>query len=71
MRSLLRIAFEVGYLEKTKYEALRDRMIGLSRLLAGQIRAIRSTRKAVLRAVRTYSQQTIKIIAGKVASSLN
>jgi four helix bundle protein len=56
VRSLLRIAFEVGYLEKTEYEALRDRMIGLSRLLAGQIRAIRSRRKAALRPERTVSK---------------
>ncbi|MEO0985617.1 MAG: four helix bundle protein [Cyanobacteria bacterium J06639_14] len=51
VRSLLRVAFEVGYLEKLEYEALRDRMIGLSRLLAGQMRAVRA-------AVRKVSNKT-------------
>lgn len=41
VRSLLRVAFEVGYLEPSKYEKLHDQTAKLSRMLASQMCAIR------------------------------
>ena len=40
VRSLLRVALEVGYLEKSNYFRLYDLAKGLSRMLAKQIQAI-------------------------------
>src|SRR2546421_5398344 len=39
VRSLLRVALDVGYLEKIKHDRLRESVVILSRSLANQIRA--------------------------------
>jgi four helix bundle protein len=41
VRSLLRVALEVGYLSNSNYELLRDEVIALSRRLYNQIKAIK------------------------------
>ena len=41
VRSLLRVAFEVGYLSQSNYDELRESVLTLSRYLANQINAIR------------------------------
>ncbi len=45
VRSLLRVAFEVGYLDKNTYFKLYDLAKGLSRMLASQIQAINRSLK--------------------------
>ena len=40
VRSLLRVALEVGYLDKSKYDELYSYAIGLSRMLSTQIQAL-------------------------------
>ncbi len=42
VRSLLRIAFEVGFLERDKYDGLNNSVLELSRYLSNQIRSLRS-----------------------------
>ena len=41
VRSLLRVAFEVGYLEEEAYEVLTTRLIRLSQMIANQMKEIR------------------------------
>ena len=41
VRSLLRVALEVGYLSNASYELLRDEVMALSRRLYNQIKAIK------------------------------
>ena len=41
VRSLLRVAVEVGYLEESEYGALRDRTMVVSRLIASQMQGLR------------------------------
>jgi|SRR2546421_914421 len=41
VRSLLRVALEVGYLSRATYDQLRDDVMALSRRLYSQIKAIR------------------------------
>ena len=43
VRSLLRVAVEVGYLEQATYVQLYDRAIELSRMLASQIQSINAS----------------------------
>src|SRR5713226_2944756 len=43
LRSLLRVARDVGYLEKSKYDQLRESVVVLSRSLSNQIKSIRSS----------------------------
>ena len=43
VRSLLRVALEVGYLDKAKHDQLREAVIILSRSLSNQIKSIRSS----------------------------
>ena len=45
VRSLLRIALEIGYLDKSTYFRLYDLVRGLSRMLASQIQAINRSLK--------------------------
>jgi four helix bundle protein len=42
VRSLLNVAAELGYLEPSKYEVLRQAVLELSRYLANQIKSLRS-----------------------------
>ena len=42
VRSLLNIAFDLGYLESSQHEALRQAVMELSRYLANQIKSLRS-----------------------------
>ena len=42
VRSLLNLAFELGYLERSKHEELRNAVMDLSRYLFNQIKALRS-----------------------------
>jgi four helix bundle protein len=42
LRSLLRVALDVGYLEKPKHDELRESVVILSRSLSNQIRSIRA-----------------------------
>jgi four helix bundle protein len=42
LRCLLRVALEVGYLDETRYEALRSGAIELSSYLANQMKSLRS-----------------------------
>jgi four helix bundle protein len=42
VRSLLNVAFELGYLESSKYQELRNAIMELSRYLFNHIRALRS-----------------------------
>jgi four helix bundle protein len=41
VRSLLRVAFEVGYLELEAHEAYKARLIRLSQMIANQMKAVR------------------------------
>jgi four helix bundle protein len=41
VRSLLRVAFEVGYFEEEAYEVLTTRLIRLSQMIANQMKEIR------------------------------
>ncbi|MGO8760620.1 MAG: four helix bundle protein [Desulfobaccales bacterium] len=41
-RSLLNVAFELGYLESSQYQELRDAVMELSRYLSNQIKSLRS-----------------------------
>ncbi|MDQ3685538.1 MAG: four helix bundle protein [Acidobacteriota bacterium] len=43
VRSLLRVALEVGYLDESSYNQLRDDVMALSRYLSNQIKAIKNT----------------------------
>jgi S23 ribosomal protein. len=43
VRSLLRVALEVGYLEQSKHDELRDSVLRLSRYLSNQIRSIKNS----------------------------
>ena len=43
VRSLLRVALEVGYLEQSKHDELRDSVLRLSRYLSNQIKAIKNS----------------------------
>lgn len=40
VRSLLRVAFEIGYLEESTYKHLQNHVIQISRMLAGQIKSL-------------------------------
>jgi four helix bundle protein len=42
LRSLLRVALDVGYLEKPKYDQLRESVVVLSRSLSNQIKSIKA-----------------------------
>jgi four helix bundle protein len=42
VRSLLRVALEVGYLNPSKHNQLRDEVLTLSRYLSNQIRALKN-----------------------------
>ena len=41
VRSLLRVALEIGYLDQATYDQLRNHALELSRYLANQIRALK------------------------------
>src|ERR1044072_7718174 len=41
VRSLLRVALEVGYLTTSKHDQLRDEVLTISRYLSNQIRALK------------------------------
>jgi len=43
VRSLLNVAFELGYLESSKYQELRNAVMELSRYLSNQIKSLRAT----------------------------
>ena len=43
VRSLLRVALEVGYLDQPRYDLLREAVLELSRYLSNQIRSLRET----------------------------
>jgi four helix bundle protein len=43
VRSLLNVAFELGYLESFKYQELRNLVMELSRYLSNQIKSLRSS----------------------------
>ena len=43
VRSLLNVAAELGYLEPSKYEVLRQAVLELSRYLANQIKSLRGS----------------------------
>jgi four helix bundle protein len=43
VRSLLRVAVEIGYLEQSTYSQLSDRAIELSRMLSSQIQSINAS----------------------------
>jgi four helix bundle protein len=43
VRSLLRVALEVGYMEESTYAQLSDRAIELSRMLSSQIQSINAS----------------------------
>ena len=47
VRSLVRVAFEVGYLKPESYEALKNRLIRLSQTIANQIKMVRQKAKAI------------------------
>ncbi len=42
VRSLLNVAFELGYLEPSQHETLRQAILELSRFLANQIKSLRA-----------------------------
>ena len=44
IRSLLRVALEVGYLNQPRYDLLREAVLELSWYLSNQIRSLRETR---------------------------
>ena len=41
VRSLLRVALEIGYIDQSRYEQLRSRVLELSRYLSNQIRSLK------------------------------
>ena len=43
VRSLLNVAFELGYLESSQYQELRNAVMELSRYLSNQIKSLRSS----------------------------
>ncbi|AFY89355.1 four helix bundle protein [Chroococcidiopsis thermalis] len=43
VRSLLRVALEVGYLDKSKYDQLYNSAVELSRMLSNQIQALNNS----------------------------
>jgi four helix bundle protein len=43
VRSLLRVALEVGYMDQLKYDQLRDAVLTLSRYLSNQIKSLKET----------------------------
>ncbi|MGE0821081.1 MAG: four helix bundle protein [Candidatus Binatia bacterium] len=43
VRSLLRVALEIGYLDQPRYDFLREAVLELSRYLSNQIRSLRET----------------------------
>jgi len=43
VRSLLRVALEVGYIDQEQYNILRSSVLDLSRYLSNQIRSLRET----------------------------
>jgi four helix bundle protein len=43
VRSLLNVAAELGYLEPSQYEALRQAVLELSRFLANQIKSLKAS----------------------------
>jgi four helix bundle protein len=45
VRSLLRVAVEIGYIDQTTYERLKDKVTELSRYLSNHIRALKETDK--------------------------
>lgn len=42
VRSLLHVALEVGYLEQSRYEGLRQKLLELSRFLPNQIKSLKT-----------------------------
>ena len=45
VRSLLRIAFELGYLESSQYEQIRNSVLEVSRFLSNQIQSLKRIEK--------------------------
>jgi four helix bundle protein len=43
VRSLLRVAIEIGYIDQTTYEGLKDKVMELSRYLSNHIKALKET----------------------------
>jgi len=43
LRSLLRVAWEISYIDESTYSYLRDMVIEVSRSLANQIKALKDT----------------------------
>ncbi|HEY0082615.1 MAG TPA: four helix bundle protein [Pyrinomonadaceae bacterium] len=43
VRSLLRVALEIGYLDQTRHDKLREAVITISKSLSNQIRAIKTS----------------------------
>jgi four helix bundle protein len=45
VRSLLHVALEIGYLDQTRYEGLREKLLELSRFIANQIKSLKVSAK--------------------------
>jgi four helix bundle protein len=45
VRSLLRAALEIGYLDQTRYEGIQQKILELSRFLANQIKSLKGSVK--------------------------
>jgi four helix bundle protein len=45
VRSLLHVALEIGYLDQTRYEGLREKLLELSRFIANQIKSLKVSTK--------------------------
>ena len=45
LRSLLRVAYEIGYLDESTYEQFRGKVMEISRYLSNQIKALREADK--------------------------
>jgi four helix bundle protein len=58
VRSLLRVAFEVGHLEEEAYEILKTRLIRLSQMIANQMKEIR--RRVIVKAENNFQGNTRK-----------
>jgi len=58
VRSLLRVAFEVGYLEEEAYEVFTTRLIRLSQMIASQMKEIR--RRVMVKAENNFQGNTRK-----------
>ena len=41
MRSLLRVALEIGYLEKPEYQEMQEMILELSRYLSNQMKSLK------------------------------